>query len=90
MLNMKLMQSFRDHDTRQYHYVPIKARDIPERISAFIRVKVWGFCPLCNSDAPEIYDCPVCHWDHTSPFLKGKREMYWNEWKSYKFNNPKK
>ena len=19
-----------------------------------------GFCPLCNSDAPEVYDCPVC------------------------------
>ena len=19
-----------------------------------------GFCPLCNSDAPEVYDCPLC------------------------------
>jgi hypothetical protein len=21
---------------------------------------MWGFCPKCNSDAPEIYDCTVC------------------------------
>lgn len=20
----------------------------------------YGFCPLCNSDAPEVYDCPLC------------------------------
>lgn len=20
----------------------------------------WDLCPLCNSDAPLIYDCPVC------------------------------
>jgi hypothetical protein len=19
-----------------------------------------GFCPMCNSDAPELYDCPLC------------------------------
>ena len=23
------------------------------------RIKL-GFCPLCNSDAPEVYDCPLC------------------------------
>jgi len=22
----------------------------------------WGFCPHCNSDAPELYDCPVCEY----------------------------
>ncbi len=22
----------------------------------------WGCCPLCNSDAPELYSCPVCDW----------------------------
>lgn len=21
-----------------------------------------GFCPMCNSDAPELYDCPCCHY----------------------------
>ena len=20
-----------------------------------------GFCPMCNSDAPEVYSCPLCH-----------------------------
>ncbi len=23
----------------------------------------WGLCPLCNSDAPELYDCPVCEFN---------------------------
>lgn len=23
--------------------------------------RAWlGFCPLCNSDSPELYDCPIC------------------------------
>lgn len=22
---------------------------------------MWGFCPSCNSDAPAIDTCPVCH-----------------------------
>ena len=21
---------------------------------------MWGFCPKCNSDAPEVYTCDVC------------------------------
>lgn len=27
---------------------------------------LFGFCPKCNSDAPELYDCSVCHWYRTS------------------------
>lgn len=27
------------------------------------RVRLFfGFCPACNSDAPEMYDCHVCEW----------------------------
>lgn len=26
----------------------------------------FGFCPGCNSDAPELYDCEVCRWYSTS------------------------
>lgn len=26
----------------------------------------FGFCPKCNSDAPELYDCKVCNWYQTS------------------------
>lgn len=22
----------------------------------------WGFCPACNSDAPALYECPVCRY----------------------------
>lgn len=23
---------------------------------------LFGFCPQCNSDAPEMYECPICDW----------------------------
>lgn len=23
---------------------------------------LFGFCPKCNSDAPELYDCSVCNY----------------------------
>jgi len=25
-----------------------------------------GFCPLCNSDAPELEDCPLCEGYHSA------------------------
>ncbi len=36
----------------------------------FIRIRgrfrlFWGFCPECNSDAPKLYECPVCDWNRT-------------------------
>lgn len=40
---------------------------------------LFGFCPNCNSDAPELYDCPVC--EHNRFYLKN----YW--WKRFKENN---
>lgn len=27
---------------------------------------VFGFCPMCNSDAPAIYDCPLCEGYHSA------------------------
>lgn len=33
----------------------------------------WELCPECNSDAPEMYECDVCHgfrcsdWHHGPP-----------------------
>lgn len=26
---------------------------------------LFGFCPQCNSDAPELYACPVCNYNKT-------------------------
>lgn len=26
---------------------------------------IFGFCPICNSDAPELYDCPLCGGYHS-------------------------
>ena len=77
------MQNFRNHQTGELFYEPINLEFIPLllRIEAWSRIKIWGFCPKCNSDAPELYDCKVCKWDDSSPFGKEKRERYWNDWK---------
>jgi hypothetical protein len=51
------------------------------------RIWVWGFCPACNSDAPELYECKVCKWDTHSPFNKAKKKEYWNNWKLQDYLN---
>ena len=38
--------------------------NIFKRLRANMRLRS-GFCPACNSDAPEMYDCKVCEaWNH--------------------------
>ena len=27
---------------------------------------LFGMCPLCNSDAPKLYDCPMCDGRHSA------------------------
>lgn len=34
-----------------------------------------GTCPACNSDAPALYDCPVCDGDST--FIEGAPRALW-------------
>jgi hypothetical protein len=53
------------------------------KLIAFMRIWVWGFCPYCNSDAPDLYDCPVCNYDTKSPFGFIKRRKYWLKYKKY-------
>lgn len=26
---------------------------------------LWGWCPSCNSDAPEVYTCQVCKFERS-------------------------
>ena len=43
---------------------------------------LWGFCPYCNSDAPVLYNCPVCHYYHGSyPPDKVLRRAWWVRYK---------
>lgn len=42
---------------------------------------IFGFCPECNSSAPKLYNCPICHGDKTSPFNNKKRKYYWLRWR---------
>lgn len=45
-----------------------------KNIHSWCRIWIWGFCPKCNSDAPDLYECPVCEWDTKSPFGKHKKK----------------
>lgn len=46
-----------------------------------------GLCPVCNSDAPELYDCPLCEGRHQArgdkfpPSIEVKN--YW--WDEYRY-----
>lgn len=37
----------------------------------------FGFCPQCNSDAPKLYDCPVCNWN------KRQKALWWFDYKTH-------
>ncbi len=42
----------------------------------------FGFCPMCNSDAPELYDCPCCNYYSSAsgdkfPPLKPTKDKWW-------------
>ena len=50
-------------------------------LQGYIRIS-FGFCPYCNSDAPLLYDCPVCCYDIGYPFVgKVKCKVYWDRFK---------
>jgi len=51
-------------------------------IRGYIR-NFFGFCPQCNSDAPEMYDCNVCGYDTKFPPSKATRKKRMKEFKSY-------
>jgi len=38
---------------------------------------LWDLCPWCNSDAPELYKCPVCRYNTLSPPPKEIKEAWW-------------
>lgn len=40
---------------------------------------LFGFCPKCNSDAPEIYNCGICYWWSDFPPSYDLRKKWWNE-----------
>ena len=44
------------------------------------RCKVFTFCPKCNSDAPELYDCDVCCYYRGYP-NKWLRSVWFNRYK---------
>lgn len=51
------------------------------KITAWINCKLLGYCPECNSTAPEIFMCPLCGYDTKYPFNMKKRNLYWDKYK---------
>lgn len=41
---------------------------------------LWGFCPNCNSDSPEIWTCPVCKYPDIWPPSKRTRMERKTKW----------
>lgn len=44
----------------------------------------WGLCPWCNSDAPRLYDCPICEYYHGKfPPDKKIKDVWWEKFKKH-------
>ena len=43
---------------------------------------LFGFCPQCNSDAPELDNCIVCENNRNSPFNSKTKVKVWDRYKS--------
>lgn len=40
-----------------------------------------GFCPCCNSSAPELYDCAVCNFYHGKfPPSSATKRLWWENY----------
>jgi len=56
-------------------------------IRGWLRLFVWGLCPECNHDAPELYDCRICNYYKGLPRYrrnqtKEQKIKIWNEFKA--------
>ena len=45
-----------------------------------------GFCPMCNSDGPDLYDCPTCNYYSAAsgnkfPPTKETTAAWWRNYK---------
>jgi hypothetical protein len=50
----------------------------------------WDLCPECNSDAPELYDCPVCNYYSSAdgnpwPPTKETKNVWWKRFTTREF-----
>lgn len=44
----------------------------------------WGLCPWCNSDAPHLYDCPICeYYNGKYPPPKELKNKWWKRFKEH-------
>ena len=43
----------------------------------------WGLCPLCNSDAPALYHCPVCQYYQGPRPIPADLKILW--WAKYEY-----
>ena len=62
-----------------------KKPNVFKRIRGCIRLWVWGVCPECNHDAPELYDCQICRYYQELPRYKNEqtKEQKRNVWRSF-------
>jgi len=57
-----------------------------QKINGWVRLFIWGVCPKCNHDAPELYDCETCAYYGNLPRYKGEqtkdiRNKVWDQFK---------
>jgi len=54
--------------------------------NGWFRLFIWGVCPECNHDAPQLYDCDICNYYNELPRYSSEqtpeqRKNIWNKFK---------
>ncbi len=68
---------------------PVYAKpNLIKKISGWIRLNIWGVCPECNHDAPELYDCRVCGYYRYLPRYRDEqtKKQKVNVWNRFLVN----
>jgi hypothetical protein len=69
----------------------MQAMELFKKLNAFTRCFLWGVCPKCNSDAPEIDTCKVCNnyraFDENKYSTDMRKATWWVRYiKDFEFN----
>ena len=60
------------------------------RIHRWLQLFVWGYCPKCNGDSPEYFECNVCTAYHlTNRYKKPSAVLKKIWWANYLLDTPR-
>ena len=57
------------HENKKEHSKP----NLLKKVNGWFRLWVFGVCPECNHDAPQLYDCKICNYYKELPRFRSEQ-----------------